>query len=245
MRSFPHDFLYTSKRLTHEIVDEYEAAKQRLPWTWALQIQLYVLSLTMSRRAPNDENRFFMALRATDATKHETGTLGNPGIYVRDDANLRCCVFRVHSGWQPAMNKPVAAFVADEIRADTGRTFVVLVGSVSNYIGHKREKTGVGGWFPSEIRGLYGILDSTLEDSDESLDSHYLTEDSELDDARLEVAYDLFGRNPDKSSPVKHLDFFARVHYRETDCTFRKEHYDTVLLGAPIWVAAPLQRKHR
>jgi hypothetical protein len=192
-------------------------------------------------------NTFLMASQATKKAEGRTGRLAHPDKYVRGQAMVRCWHFPVLIGWEGTVNERVAVFVVDDDLPDSGRTFAMFIGSISNYRGFAAEPVRLGGFHPSDIRGFYRIVDSTLEPSDVPVDARLLAEESELDDnGRCETAFDLWGSHVDERTryPMKLLDIFAQVHVHRWDFTFhRRDHYDTVILGAPIWLANPVEQR--
>lgn len=234
----PANFRYISKRLTREIVQESHATTRRRSWSLGLDLKL--LTLAVIRQRPDYRNRYEMAQRATEAVKDKTGSLAYPGDYIQAEADLRCCYFPVHLGWDEVANAEIAAFVIKADLLESGRTFMALIGSIGNYVGRKRrDSANGGGWCPSDVMGLYDVLRLGLEPSDPRLSSIYVAEDLPMsDDARFSAAMTIFG-NVEDHYPPRRLAFLAKVHHYATDLEFYKRQYDTVLLGAPIWVAEP------
>jgi hypothetical protein len=139
-------------------------------------------------------------------------------------------------------NAEVAAFVVRADLPDSGRTFVALIGSIDNYVGRRRKRSAIGNWCPSDIMGLYDVLKSGVEESDPCLSSTYLADDLRMtEDARFHAAMTIFGHVEERYPPQR-LAFLAKVHHHVANFDFYKQRYDTVLLGAPIWVAEPPPR---
>jgi hypothetical protein len=90
--------------------------------------------------------------------------------------------------------------------------------------------------------GLYDVLSSGVEQSDPGLSSAYLSDDLRMsEDARFHAAMTIFG-HVEERYPSEPLSFLAKVHHHDTKFDFYGQHYDTVLIGAPIWVASPPPR---
>lgn len=230
------DFRYISKRLSREIVDQHEAALPRGIVSAAVNIR--GVSLGLRGREPDYANRFDLARRATIAISDNTGTLENGGEYIRAELNVVPAYFPVHAGWRRGHNQEIAAFFADSSSSSSGRTFVGLFGSISNFTGRKPEETERG-WWPSDVAGLYHILDAAREQSDQRPSAEYLDEDLVSDGASgVVMAMGIF-RHMAKRFPAERLEFLAKSFFHSHDIEILGASYETVLIGAPIWVATP------
>lgn len=235
--NWPVDFQYVSTRLTTEIVQQHEAALPRRKLSLSLQLKL--LGLTVKTRAPDYRNRFDLASRATEAVADLTGTVEIDGDYILAELDVYAAILPVHLGWRDAANVEIAALIADT-GAGTPRTFVALIGSASNFLG--RNSAEPSGWCPSDLDGLYEILDSALEARDPALDPWYLSEDARHDDVgRVEAALTI-GREVIKRGTPRRLEVLARPHYQLHDVTVEDKHFSHVIIGAPIWAATPQPR---
>lgn len=157
----------------------------------------------------------------------------------------RCVGSLSTSDGADAINKEIAGFFADATLDESGRTFVALFGSVDHYVGRKPTPSDNGfGWCPSDVMGLYAILRATLDETDEAkLDADYLWDDGRQDsDSRIEVAY-RFWRQLKGEFPSEHVTVLAKSFIQRDDYDLGGTHYDTVLLGAPVWIATPLPRQ--
>jgi hypothetical protein len=234
--NWPVDFRYISKRLTREIVDQHEAA--RPGGIVSAAITLRGVSLGLRGRDPDYANRFDLARRASIAISDNTGTLENGGEYVRAELDVVPVYFKVHFGWRRGRNQEIAAFFAESTSGSGGRTFVGLFGSISNFTGRKPEEEQPG-WWPSDVTGLYHILDAALEQSDQRPSADYLDDDLASDHASsISMAMIIF-RHMAKRFPAERLEFLAKSFVHSHDVTALGAIYETVVIGAPIWVATP------
>jgi hypothetical protein len=235
----PVDYKYISRRLTEEIVQQHEAAKSRSELS--LGVQLRVFGMSVKTRKPDFRNLFDLARRATDAVINLTGTLEAEGLYVAGELDLHPCRFPVHMGWERSPNHEVAAYVADAVVGGE-RVFVGLFGSVGNYIGHREEDRLSTGFFPSDIDGLYGILNGSLEPSDPRIWQDYLDDNAQLDEMDVvEIAIRL-GTLASADFRSRRLQYLAKVHIALHDVDVQSEHFDHVLIGAPVWARSPAPR---
>jgi hypothetical protein len=186
---------------------------------------------------PDYDNVYDLARRATKAVEDNTGTLDYPGAYVRAELNLHCCQFRVLHGWRGSGRQEIAGFFTDEVTKQ-GRIFMMLVGSISNYIGRSPEPPGRG-WFPSDLYGLYDILDNALERTDDEVTREAWVDDHDLDDAaRFGVAIRVAGHMSQRF-PARRLEVLAQVHHHQQSAVVRNKRFRSLVLGAPIWIVTP------
>lgn len=234
--NWPVDFRYISRRLVTEIVQQHEAGRPRQPWAFSLPLRIF--TVTLERRAPDYGNLFDLARRATESVSENTGTLADFGPYVMASVELHHCWFPIHQGWVEGSNHEVAAFFSDTTRQDSGRTLIALFGSVGNYLGRRPEPEQPG-WTPSDAAGLYAILDATREPTDSSVKADYLWDDGAM---TMVTRYDVARRFNEQMAdrfPAEPAAFLARAYSFEHDVDLRDCRYDTVLLGAPVWIATP------
>jgi hypothetical protein len=114
---------------------------------------------------PDYLNKFDLSRRAAEAVLDNTGTLAFPGEYAREEIDISMGFLTVLMGWEGRSKVEIAAMMAEVEVEGIGRTFVALFGSASNYSG-RRPKNSDEGSIPSDIDGLYGILDATREPND-------------------------------------------------------------------------------
>jgi hypothetical protein len=229
------DFKYISTRLVTDIVQQHEAATPRHDRSTSLGIR--GSSVSFQKRHPDYDNRFDLALRATEAVANLTGSLEADGPYVRATLNMHRYITIVHQGWKDSANVEIAILASDE-KKRRRRTFVALVGSVGNYIGHAPSEP-LSGWHPSDADGLYEILASSLEPTDELVDPKWLAEDARNDPlSRLDTALAIT-ENIETDLGSEPLEFLARADYQLHNLSYRGERFAHVLLGAAVWACTP------
>ena len=118
-----------------------------------------------------------MARRATDDVADWTGTLADPGHYVRDDLELELSWFPVLMGWVGGRSVEVAAAFTDAVIDDLGRVFVALFGSIHNYVGADPGADGGDRTYSGDMQGLYQILSLTGESNDPAVEPGRLWDD--------------------------------------------------------------------
>jgi len=136
-------------------------------------------------------------------------------------------------GWQDKSHVDIAAMKAERDSED-GRLLVALFGSASNYRGRKPQNDDLPE-IPSDVDGLYGILERTRESWDPVIDNDFLDRDIGWDPAgRADTARRLFdtrftGFRQDRFDVL--LQSFCQVE--------EVGPYARVIIGAPVWVATP------
>lgn len=233
--NWPVDFRYVSKRLVTQIVQQDQAVKPRKPTVFTIPFGSF--SLALQRREPDYGNPFDLARRATEAVSDWTGSLDAPGRYVRAQANLDLCTITVLQGFDRP-HVEIAAIFADVTTTESGRCFMALFGSLDNYT-HIKPKADDGcGLYPSDVDGLYSILDGVLEASDPKVDRDYLWRDAGIETrARQEVAHEFFESTRRHSFRTEFLDVLAWSFGYDEDVDLGGSRYDSVLIGAPVWIA--------
>jgi hypothetical protein len=150
------------------------------------------------------------------------------------ELDLRMGVMEVLRGWKDSSHVEIAAMKAVLMDLEVGSIFIGLFGSASNYTG-LRPGRNEPNEIPSDVDGLYGILERTREPHDPEIS------DVELD---RDLGHSLASR---ADTAVRQLGDrfrgFRHGHYDvllQNFCTDESsESYDLVILGAPVWVATP------
>jgi len=165
-----------------------------------------------------------------------TSSLGQGwGDYIRAELDLTLGTIDVHQGWKSQLNVTIAAMKAEVADPEFGRVFVALFGSASNYTGRNPVPNELAE-VPSDVDGLYGILDRTREFQDPEIENEFLDRDL-------------------RYSPSSRTDFAVRLLNGPRYGGFRSDRfdvlfqsfciddstkpYDLVVLGAPVWIATP------
>lgn len=247
--NWPADYIYVSRRLAREIIDQDTAARRtkRLNKVTA-GIPGTGMSAEFAAREVDLDNPFELARRATEAVVDLTGSLQSPGPYVRATLDCTWDAIPVHMGWDDDVNVKVAGFFADVKVVDLGGVFFGLFGSASNFLGRVPTEYR-GEWMPSDALGLYRILDHTSEPEDPTVEAELVDDDLRLgaeDIVRqtvtlFEHARPLYGRGT--------VEVLAKCYVTEPDIDLSwngnvlkngdNGRYGLAILGAPIWVATP------
>lgn len=227
---WPVDFRYISSRLVRQIVQQDEATRP----TWRLRtISLLQGILGFQRDPPDRDNEFALCRRATEAVRDLTGTIleyGSP--YIRAQVDLTMGFMTVHMGWQSASNVEIAVMKAEVNDPDAGKVLVALFGSASNYRGTKPFSDGLAE-IPSDVDGLYGILERTRELEDPQIEHYELDRDlGHTPDNRADTAVRLLGERF-KGYEQRRLDVLLQNFCIADNI----KPYDLVILGVPVWVA--------
>ncbi|GAB3940933.1 hypothetical protein GCM10029976_059390 [Kribbella albertanoniae] len=245
--NWPVDVKYCSRRLTRQIVGQDAAPRSK----WLRKVGLNLgakaagVSAEVGLREVDRTNIYDVARRAIDVVSDNTGTLANPGHYVRATVDLSWGAIPVHMGWDRAQNVRVACFFADVEVPDVGSIFPGLFGSATNFLGVADEEYS-GGWMPSDAEGMYQILADAAEPEDPVVATKFLEWDRDLSlQSRLRSAATIYTtaatQGPDR------MDVLFRPYdtARDVDLSFHglspgeSGRYSLVMLGTPIWVATP------
>ncbi len=115
--------------------------------------------------------------------------------------------------------------------------FLALFGSASNVIGRRDRELGGTGYYPSDIDGLYALLDAAREPDDPEIDFDYRWEDARLSPEALAEDAVKYARGGARRDVGPHR-FLARVFRRVED--YQGPGFcGQVLIGAPLWIATP------
>jgi hypothetical protein len=232
----PIDYLYLSRRLLSDLVQHEQAAQSR--WQFQPSFTLMGFSLGVGRRRADFDNLYDLAHRSQQLVSDNTGGLDQVGShYVLATLKLRNGVFEPLMGWRGGR---VACFQGEATADDGASVFVALFGSASNWRGFRADEETLSGFTPSDVMGLYGVLDAVREADDpevgleEKINELDLQRDHKLDEAVR------FARLGVRSSDPQQLTFLAR-HLMSTE-NYQSDDgsYDRVLIAAPLWIATPM-----
>lgn len=228
----PFEYCYLSRRLLVELFQHDEAARRR--WKIQGEINLQFATLQVSRAERDDSNMHALAAEAGQLVADHTGDWWDPrgAPYVKGQLDLCHGIFAPLNGWRGG---EVACHSGEITTEDDERIFLALFGSASNVVGY-RAGGGVG-FYPSDIMGLYTVLDLVREPDDPEIDFEFRWDDGHLDDQyRADAAIKLI-RGGSHSSIGVH-DFLARV-FLEVDFRFEDHSTGRVIVGTPLWIATP------
>ena len=190
-----------------------EAARPRSRRTWSAAFR--GVGITGQRREPEYTNLLDLAMRSLDLVSDFTGTIATPDCYVHDEIELRFGVFPPHQGW----TGEVACYRGELVTADGDRVFVALFGTASNIVG-RRSADDAEGESPSDVYGLYGLLNAAREEGDPSVDDDYLWDDYTVADqlrADIAIQHATVGAQRDRGR----LEFLAKVFLDVEDQRWR------------------------
>jgi hypothetical protein len=212
-------------------VQQDEATRSRwrfsgIPTPWGL--------LGLHKERLDRNNEFALCRQATEAVRDLTGTIAQGWAdYIQAELDLTMGTLTVLMGWKDASHVEIAAMKAEMIVPEAGRVLVALFGSASNYRGRKPISDQLAE-IPSDVDGLYGILDRTREPGDPEIRSDFLDRDiGHSPGSRTDTAVRLLNGSRFTRFHEDHFDVLIRVF-----CTDEStEPYDLVILGAPVWVA--------
>jgi hypothetical protein len=256
-------FRYISRRLVLETVQQHEAADAALGDGVRVDLDLGPVSLQPQQRPPDYGNPADLALRATAAVRGLTGTIQQPGEYLRTTLTFAAKACYVGLGWDDPRRDgwPIAGFFADEDVAGM-RVFVALFGSITNLYAWQ-DAAPVGGHTPSDAAGLYLILNSVLEDEDPGISQestyqyheHLQSSPGErLWAARLMRAGTGHAFRPEpldllvqvfvceRGVNIRHVegdDLLAPADLVDARGELDGDPYDLAIIGAPLWAATP------
>ena len=175
--TWPVHFRYISRRLVKEIVQQHEATRPRVKASFSFPLR--AIGLTLIRRDPDYLNLYDLTRRATEAIDNLTGSVEFPGTYVRAELDITPGYFTVLMGWQDRSHVDIAAMMTRTHVEDVGSVLVGLFGSISNYTWRVPKSEGLGE-IPSDVAGLYEILDRTAEDGDPTLDPERVEDEADV-----------------------------------------------------------------
>lgn len=231
----PFEYLYLSRRLLADLVRNDEAVRPRTRRTFSFGA--FGQRLTATRRAPDYDSVQDLAARSLDLVDDHLGGLDRVWeTYVHAEVDLYRGVFAPHMGWDGG---EVACFRADLLSVDDrSSVFVALFGSASNLTGYRAKPGADHGFYPSDIAGLYSLLDAIREPGDPETDLDYRLHDQSLDPAtRVDEAI-MFAQGGARLGPQR-LEFLARRLLYEESFDGLHGTYDCVIVGAPLWVRTP------
>jgi hypothetical protein len=209
-----------------------EAARARSKWSFDLN--LTHIGFRRERKAPDYSNLRDLAMRSADVVSDNTGNIENPGVYIRDQLEMHYGVFRPLLGWNGGH---VACYRGLTTTEDGKSVFVALFGSASNVVGWRPSDERTSGFYPSDMQGLYSLLDTVREHGDPEIDLDYRIDDYGLpEEARADTAILFATEGATKS--LGRLDALIRPFIEiNTHDSRRGQFQGRVIVGAPVWIA--------
>jgi hypothetical protein len=232
----PFEFVYLSRRLLMGLIQQDEAARPRSRRTFGVNPPW--LGFSTQRRAPDYSNLRDLAMRSVDAVSDHTGGLDNTwSPYVHGIADFRWGVFSPHMGWTGG---EVACFHGSAIAPDGIPVRLAFFGSASNLVGRVPGSEVDHGFYPSDMLGLYALLDSVREPNDPEIDLTHRVDDLSLGRDRLIEQALEFADGGAHFGP-RTLEFLVlrQLSADGDDLDPPVSNATRVLVGAPLWVATP------
>jgi len=227
------DFRYISSRLVRQIVQQDEATRSR--WRFPVAIPTPWGPLGFQKDRIDRHNEYALCREATEAVRDNTSTITQSwGDYIRAELDLTMGFMTVLMGWADTSHVEIAAMKAEVNHPEAGKVLVALFGSASNYRGRKPISDGLAE-IPSDVDGLYGILERTREPKDPKIRYDYLDHDiGHSPNSRADTAIRLLGERFTGFREGR-FDLLIQSFCIDEDT----DAYDLVILGAPVWVATP------
>lgn len=228
----PFEYRYLSGRLLTALLQHDEATRRR--WKIHGEIKTPLAAIQVSRAELDHTNMHALAARARQLVTDHTGDLGYVGgaHYIEDQLNLRHGIFPSLYGWRGE----VACYSGEVTTAGNERVFLALFGSASNVVGYCAG--GGSGYYPSDITGLYTMLDAAREPDDPEIEFGHRWEDGGLDNEYRAYAAIKQARGGARSNIGVH-DFLAQVFLEVSNFRYDDHFTGRVIIGTPLWVATP------
>lgn len=179
-----------------------------------------------------------------------SGLIGSPDA-TNDDLFVWATGIPLTLATLPVMGlgKPVAWMYASYEDPVAGRTFISFCGSVNNYIGYAAgDKEAINDWYPSASPGLHAIIESLSNERRGVGEwSRLMSEPGRHEFYNLLSALSELPRGHVVAQAF--MEVLAKVFYSEHDVKISfngpsgvRGHFDTVLVGAPLWVRSATAR---
>ncbi|MDI6106029.1 hypothetical protein QLQ12_46440 [Actinoplanes sp. NEAU-A12] len=173
--NFPQTYIYLSRRIINDLYDQHEAHSRGMEVNVTAKIP--GIDLKASGRKQVD-NYYWLARQVTEAVRDNTGTLLDPGTYVRARMEVTWAeVPFLEGGFRVAW---MSCF------ADTkeGPAFAALCGSLQNFVGYSEgEDHRYRGWYPSAPVGMAKLVSSFSGDREDVSGAALWASDSDPEQA--------------------------------------------------------------
>jgi uncharacterized protein DUF7019 len=156
--NFPQSYIYISRRLVRELYQQHRANRQAPNITLTAKLPGINVQASPGEQPEND---YWLARKATDIVRDNTGSLLDPGTYIRATMDVTWADLPfLEGGYEVAW----LTCVAD---TDEGPVFAALCGSIGNYVGYSPGESQSRGWYPSRATGMERLLKSFSADNDD------------------------------------------------------------------------------
>lgn len=229
----PFDYIYLSRRLLTDLFEHDEAVRTR--WRGSFGFNLRFLFGQFNRSDVDKTNLRALAKESSRLVSDNTGDLATPGVYVRDRLELYAGEFEPLMGWTGGK---VACYRGESFDDAGCRVLLALFGSASNVVGRRATEGSGDGFYPSDMHGLYSILDAARERADPEIQLDYRLDDLQMSEqARVSEAISFV--NGGARQAIGAHDFLARVFFDVEKFEIDHRLVGRVIIGTPLWIATP------
>jgi hypothetical protein len=245
---WPTEFVYASRRILGDIVSQHEASRNNPFRLGKLKGGFAGFGAEAERRPAENNEIYALIRRATGYISDHIGTLDDPNLapYVRTKIHLFSRRVRLWAVWEEKYHHEIATFTASETLPGIGRVFLALVGSGSNFIGRPHGLQSSAVRTPSDVFGLYDIVNECIEEADDPtlhpdvLRREQEREGSEDEEWFKDVANIVLGES--STVPMELVDVLFKPHRVLYDADLRLltsglDHYAVAVIGTPLWIA--------
>jgi hypothetical protein len=150
--NFPQTYIYISRRIVRDLYRQHSAHARSVDLE--VDVTAPVIGVKARGGQRKGENDYWLAQKVTQYIRDNTGTLLDPGVYVRARMDVTWAeVPFLEGGYEVAR----LSCYAD---TEAGRAFVALCGSLRNYEGYFPGGDEYRGWYPSRSTGMQRLLAS-------------------------------------------------------------------------------------
>jgi hypothetical protein len=238
--NFPRSYIYISQRLLRERYQQHVAHQPSHRIESQFRPPLFTFEL--ENRADPD-NPFWLARQVTSAVKDLTGSLTEPGTYIRVEMPITWSWLKVYDGISQKGRYRVA-WLSGVASTSEGDVFVALCGSLRNYVGISYPDVERRGWWPSTTGGLRHILAyfSNEEGDTSVLGEHSPDDDDVLVPFRTAHRFSsTLGAGHQIGNAL--LELLFQVFDYVEDVTLEGVSYRFAYLGTPLWAATAAPRE--
>jgi hypothetical protein len=226
--------------LLRDLFDQHDASRQRS--RFSAELRAPGIAIRSEGRQDAPDNPFWLAKQVTEAVSDHTGTLIDPGRYVRAKLFLTWSRVPFLEG-----SYEVAWLWATE-QTETGPIFVALCGSLRNYLAYDpADGRTAGGWFPSSPEGLTYLVRCFAHSKDDPYAAARRPKEVSLD-GLFTTAYAICDRLAlHHQIGQAEMDVLFEVFEYADDVELEGVPFRRALIGTPLWVAtaAPQPFAHR
>lgn len=224
--NFPQTYIYISRRLVRSLFDQHEAYGRGLNLDVTAKIPGVDFKASARRKENND---YWLARQVTEMVRNNTGTLLNPGTYVRARMEVTWAELPfLEGGYRVAW---LSCFADTE----EGPAFAGLCGSLGNFEGYSAgEEDKSRGWYPSAPVGMTRLVSSFSGEREDVNEAASWAGGADPEDAirtALTISSTLgSGYIAGRAELDVLFQVFSYLDYSEKDGQAR-----AAMIGTPIW----------